>query len=209
MSHIPNEVFTTFRNLEQIFVPNASLKEINRLENCDKLFNFYAPDNQIEEIKRESFENCKKIDMFYFDNNPIKKIGARFFYPNEYYLYFGFSNCNIEEIDPAFFDGLIKIDFLGLTNNTCVNRNFFSIKPRNVGIIKLAMETCFNNFEKPSDPVPTTIAPPIATTTDSESASTPAGPCVEDKPKLVCKFNAETNLYHCEADFQRITFIED
>jgi hypothetical protein len=32
---------------------------------------------------------------------------------------------------------------------------------------------------------------------------------VEDKPKLICKYNADSQFYHCEADFKRVTFIED
>jgi hypothetical protein len=144
--------------------------------------------------------------MFYFDNNPIKRIEAGFYYSNKYYIFLSFANCQIEKIDPSFFNGLVRIDFLGLVNNTCIDRNFFGIKPSNVEMVKSSMSKCFDNFENPEDPVPTR---PILPTTPPPFPTTSEPNCVEDKPKLICKYNADSQFYHCEADFKRVTFIED
>jgi hypothetical protein len=147
ISHVPNQIFDYFPNLDQLNIPSVSLKTIDELSNCGKLSSFYAPENKLKILKRNAFTKCGNLKNLYLNDNPIERLEAGFIRPNKNYMYLNFRNCSINEIDPQIFDGFEKIDFLGLLGNHCIDRDFYGLNSNNLNETKEFFEECFFNFD--------------------------------------------------------------
>jgi Leucine-rich repeat (LRR) protein len=147
LSHIPVELFKTFKNLQHLYVFNSKMKTVNKLSNCANLEYYHAYNNEIKEGKRGSLTACKKLKQIYLYNNPIDRLEDGFFYKNATRLDLRLDNCEIDKIQPSFFNSVQDLYYLNLLNNKCINRPFNNVNPSRVIGIKPYFFQCFENFK--------------------------------------------------------------
>jgi hypothetical protein len=146
LSHIPNEIFQTFKNLNTLYVTKTKLKNLNRLSNCTNLVNLYAFNNDIEEVKTESLAACTNLRNIQLYNNPIHRLNDGFFNKSILKLNLRLENCRINSIQPSFLDDVKEMS-LNLKNNSCIKKEFSTITPAKLDGIKPYFFKCFENFK--------------------------------------------------------------
>lgn len=72
---VPLQIFDQFQNLEQVFIHNAGLRELNApLRNCGQLSSIRFSNNNMTNVPRSIFELCGNVTTISFLNSSIEQI---------------------------------------------------------------------------------------------------------------------------------------
>lgn len=144
MFSLPQEIFHTFVNIEELYVTGSNLKVINPSKKCTKLKKVYVSGNQLEKIDRDAFKYCPNIDVVDANDNKLEK-----FYIGSQLRSLEVSNNKIEKIEP-FTTTCTKLSSLSFSFNAlkhlpigcftyCLNLKFLYLKSANLTHLKRGM----------------------------------------------------------------------
>jgi Leucine-rich repeat (LRR) protein len=147
LTHVPVELFKTFKNLQYLYVFNSKLKTVNKLSNCANLEYYHAYNNEITVLRQGSLSACRNLKQIHLYNNPIKRVEDGFFHKKSSGLEIRLHNCEIDEIQPTFLNGIENVSYLDLLKNKCIDMPLRNVNPTNAVGMKPYFYRCFQNFK--------------------------------------------------------------
>ncbi|KAL7043361.1 hypothetical protein ACKWTF_001467 [Chironomus riparius] len=181
--------FIDCKKITEIYLFSNQISQIgeNTFENCQNLIYVYLHFNKIRQLNEKSFYGASKVKFLYLHYNPIQNFPKNIFNPltNLVYLYAYSTNLTVihsnsfgvhlkltlidlqnNQID-AFDERIIDkttVSIIDMTNNTCANKKITDTTMLR-GSMRLAMKTCFLNYENLTMGTTTTISSTASTTT--------------------------------------------
>jgi Leucine-rich repeat (LRR) protein len=117
ISHIPDQVFKKFPNLEYLSVNTAGIKKINQLVNATDLKVILANNNQISSLDANTFEIATDLETLSLRKNQIEEIHVNAFHLlgnlRELYL----SDNRVLSLHINTFSPLISLEILAMSGN--------------------------------------------------------------------------------------------
>lgn len=117
LSHIPDQVFRKFPNLEYLSVNGVGLKKFNPIANASDLKVILANHNQITALKARVFEVSTDLEVLSFRKNQIEEVDVNAFFRlgnlRELYL----SDNRILNLHINTFAPLISLEILSISGN--------------------------------------------------------------------------------------------
>lgn len=113
---VPQQILGKFKNTKTLNVPNALLKTIQPLENCNELEKFTAIGSGfLTGIQRNAFEKCGKLKSVTIENTRQFKLTEEIGAPGLTEL--KIVNANIDQLNKMSFDGMVNLETLDLSKN--------------------------------------------------------------------------------------------
>lgn len=151
LKRVENFCFVHAENIKSLDLSNNLISNIGTkaFEALDQLEKLVLDNNHISILNDEVFYPLKGLRSLHLDRNQITIIPSRMFTKVHSLLHKIFFNGNrINEISPYAFDELENLQYLMLTGNGCINRDFVNHKiAGNVGV-KYEIRRCIKNFKK-------------------------------------------------------------
>ena len=154
VNFVPNQIFTTFPNLEILDLLNVSMTKWNRdyIKNGKNLKRIWLAHNDLRELVDNSFMGATGVENLVLHNNKIGKISDKafngllqlksielqnnfmtslagnFFSPLKKLVEINLNENQITKIDGNIFNGAVKLEFLNLGENqiSTLPENLFS-----------------------------------------------------------------------------------
>lgn len=178
-SNIPfiiTQLFTTFPNINAIFIWRAGLRRIqpnafintrgvvefgmsnNPIEDINEnAFNglfevrrMFLEYNQIRQLHFSSFQNMPLLEWLHCRGNQLETLDGRLIANNQLLVQIRFDGNQIIGIQRSFLDNQPSLSWLDLRGNRCIDRQWWLTGGNAVSIdsIRQELDTCFNNFEQ-------------------------------------------------------------
>jgi hypothetical protein len=114
--------------------------------NFVNLRSLYIQNNNLQELLNGVFHNKTNLEVLYIYNNNIRQLNLRQFggATNNLRILYG-ANNRINEIEEELFDALGNLEFFMLSDNICVDEDFFGV-PDNIEDVRFELRRCFENF---------------------------------------------------------------
>lgn len=117
ISHIPEQIFRKFFNLEYLSVNGVGLKNLHTIRNASELKVILANNNQITALEADTFINSVELEILSFRKNQISEINVQAFHNlgqlRELYL----ADNKISALHMNTFGSLISLEILSLSGN--------------------------------------------------------------------------------------------
>ena len=117
ISHIPNQVFRKFPNLEFLSVNGVGLRTFPELPHAMELKTILANNNQISKFDANTFEYAKNLMILSFRKNQISTIDAKTFINLSHLEDLYLSDNKIAALHMNTFSPLISLQILSLSGN--------------------------------------------------------------------------------------------
>lgn len=125
LNFIPNSIFTTFVNLEQLWVGKHFIDmEPDYLRNASKLKIFGVEDNDLTVLKANLFVGAPNLQYINFRNNKITSIHKLTFSGLSLLKNIYLQGNQIKNLHSDTFFDLLNLQVLNLLNNKCIDKNF-------------------------------------------------------------------------------------
>lgn len=146
--------FAYAKNLEMIFLFDNQIVEIESTVflGLNKLFHLSIGVNKISQMSAAHFAPLKSLERIYMIQNEIEVVGNDWFGANPLLTDIDIEYNKISSIGSNFLDGLENLDYVLLSNNLCVNKNFKITEDFTIDDVRSGLQECFDNF----------VAPPIS-----------------------------------------------
>ncbi|CAG9798389.1 unnamed protein product [Chironomus riparius] len=218
--------FIDCKKITNIYLYNSQISQIgeNTFKNCQNLIYIYLHFNKIRQLDEKSFNGASKVQHLYLNFNPIQNFPKNIFNPltNLVNLHAYFTNLSVihsnsfgvhlkltglylhhNQID-AFDERIIDkttVSIIDMTNNTCANK-IINDTTMLRDSMRLAMKTCFLNYENLTMGTTTTISSTASTTTSYIEQTTttaltlPPGCIGGNTDERVCRIEDEIQDIH-------------
>ncbi|KAG5672604.1 hypothetical protein PVAND_002719 [Polypedilum vanderplanki] len=117
LSHIPEQLFRKFPNLEYLSVNGVGLKSLTTVRNASELKVILGNNNQITALEADSFIDSVELEILSFRKNQISEINVQAFHNlgqlRELYL----ADNKINNLHMNTFGSLISLEILSLSGN--------------------------------------------------------------------------------------------
>lgn len=117
LSHIPEQVFKKFPNLEYLSVNSVGLKKFNPIVNASDLKVILANHNQITSLNSKVFEVSTDLEVLSFRQNQIEEVDVNAFHllGNLRELYLSDNRINVLHMNV--FSPLISLEIISISGN--------------------------------------------------------------------------------------------
>jgi Leucine-rich repeat (LRR) protein len=154
ISTIPNNTFTPLSNLQNLNMGMNRLEIISAaplLPLRSTLVSVVFGVNNIRTIEFNAFNDFNNLSFVNLNMNNLQYIDERHFGTSLRTITSFWATSNeINAIDPQFFNSAVRLVNLDLRNNICASEEFFGVD-LNRDFVRQQLQTCFNNFQPPSD----------------------------------------------------------
>lgn len=150
---LPTGLFLGAENIEYMILYRNEIEDLGEAPflGLPKLWHISLASNHIKELSSSQLAPLIGLSSLYISQNHIKRLESELFSSNPLMRTVHFEANRISTIGRQFLNNSPKLEFLGLSGNECVDKNF-EINETNLEAIRGALENCFDRD--------VTIAPP-------------------------------------------------
>jgi Leucine-rich repeat (LRR) protein len=139
--------FENAPNIEHLCLPYTEIEvlEEGSLDDIPKLKGLFLKGNKIRFLYKSIFRNNKDLEELDFTDNKLESLDFSLL-QNPKIINLLFEQNPVEMVDPMFFYKKTSLNYIGLKDNVCVNKEFDGVHGE-VYKVKQGLEICFLNYK--------------------------------------------------------------